>query len=128
MTTITKPIVHTQQEHTGAGLQTYVTGFILSVALSIVAYLLTTHHSLTGKGMMALLLGLAVVQFVVQLFFFLHIGSETKPRWKLLMLFLMLVFVLIVVLGSLWVMYNLNYRMSPEQMSKYMLEQTNSGL
>jgi cytochrome o ubiquinol oxidase operon protein cyoD len=67
---------------------------------------------------------------VVQLFFFLHLGSETKPRWKLLTLFLMLIFAMIVLLGSIWIMYNLNYRMmrmSPQQINSYMTDQASSG-
>jgi len=108
--------------------RSYTIGFALSIILTLVAYIARVKHVLSGKGLMAVLLGLAVVQFVVQLFFFLHIGRETKPRWKLLMLFLMIIFVLIVVLGSLWIMYNLNYRMSPEQINQYMKNQAGTGL
>jgi hypothetical protein len=39
------------------------------------------------------------------------------------MFVLALVFVLIVILGSIWVMYNLNYHMTPTQMEQYMKRQ-----
>lgn len=104
-------------------MASYVVGFILSLATTLTAYFMVTKHWLSGNGLVLALLSLAVGQFVVQLLFFLHIGRETRPRWKMLMLVLALVFVLIVVLGSIWIMYNLNYRMSPMEMEKYMQRQ-----
>ncbi len=105
----------------------YLSGFVLSVFLTLYAYISVVHHSFSGKKLMAWLLGLAVVQFCVQLFFFLHIGRETRPRWKLAALFSMIVVVLLVVLGSLWIMYNLNYRMTPDRMNRY-LQQQDGGI
>lgn len=70
---------------------------------------------------------LALAQFFAQLYYFLHLGRETKPRWKLLVLCFMILVVLIIVVGSIWIMYNLNYRMSPQQMNTYMLNQ-NGGI
>ena len=111
-----------------AGLQTYVTGFLLSIGLTIWAYVSVAYRSFRGRWLLAWLLGLALVQFVVQLVFFLHIGAETKPRWRRLVLVLMIFFVMVVILGSIWIMYNLNYRMSPEQMNTYMLHESSGGL
>lgn len=110
-----------------ASLASYTAGFILSILLTILAYSTVTRHSLVGNGLVFVLLALAITQAVVQLLFFLHVGSETRPRWRLLMLFLMLIFAMILILGSIWIMYNLNYRMTPQQMDKYMLDQANSG-
>jgi len=123
-----QPVVGTHYHAERGTLRTYVTGFILSIAFTLIAYFAVVQHAFSGNVLIGALLVLAIIQFVVQLFYFLHIGRETKPRWKLLMLFMMLVFVLIVVLGSIWVMYSLNYRMSPEQMQKYMLDQSSGGL
>jgi cytochrome o ubiquinol oxidase subunit IV len=65
------------------------------------------------------------VQFIVQMFLFLHVGEERGPRLKLLAACLMLGVVLILVFGSLWVMNNLNYRMTPQQITQYMQSQDN---
>lgn len=116
------------QAKPSATLRSYVTGFVLSVGLTLWAYVMVVYRAYHGHALLAWLLGLALVQFVVQLWFFLHIGSETKPRWRRLTLVLMIFFVVVVVLGSIWIMYNLNYRMTPQQMNQYMTEQTNSGL
>lgn len=101
----------------------YVTGFVLSIVLTLVAYLSTVNHLFSERTLIGLLIGLALVQFLVQLFFFLHLGKETKPRWKLLVLFFMIGVVLILVIGSLWIMDNLNYRMTPQQINQYMQNQ-----
>lgn len=121
------PIVHSQVDTEQANLRTYVRGFVLSVGLTLVAYFAVVHRSVRGKTLLAGLLALAVIQFFVQMIFFLHIGREAKPRWRRLMVFLMVFFVLVVVLGSIWIMYNLNYRMSPEQMNNYMSQQASEG-
>jgi cytochrome o ubiquinol oxidase subunit IV len=55
--------------------------------------------------------------------FFLHLGRETRPRWKLAVFLFMLGVILILVFGSLWIMTNLNYRMMPKQMVQYMNSQ-----
>jgi cytochrome o ubiquinol oxidase operon protein cyoD len=115
----------TDREH--GTYASYITGFILSIFLTMVAYMTAVRHLLRGNAFVALIVGLALIQFFVQLFFFLHLGRETRPRWKLLVLFFMVLIVLILVLGSLWIMSNLNYRMTPEQMDQYMINQ-NGGI
>jgi cytochrome o ubiquinol oxidase operon protein cyoD len=106
-----------------ASLRMYVTGFVLSISLTLAAYLLAIHHSWSPWVLTGSLLALALGQFAVQLFYFLHIGQETKPRWKGLLLLMMIVIVIIVLIGSIWVMYNLNYRMTPQQMRQYLQSQ-----
>lgn len=109
-------------EKTRGLLGSYMLGFGFSIGLTLLAYFGVTKQWF-GAGAVLALLTLAVMQFVVQLFFFLHVGRETRPRWKLFMLFLAIVFVLIVVLGSIWIMYNLNYRMTPAQTERYLQRQ-----
>jgi cytochrome o ubiquinol oxidase operon protein cyoD len=120
-------IVVERHEVAHGSLVSYSVGFVLSIGLTLAAYFAVVKHYVSGQALLIGLLGLAAVQFVVQLLFFLHVGSEAKPRWRRLTIVLMLFFVLVVVLGSIWIMYNLNYRMSPEQMNQYMTKESNSG-
>jgi len=122
-----RPNVTVAEHETDRGtLRTYVIGFVASIVLTLGAYLLVTHHLLSRRLLIAAVIGLALVQFLVQLLFFLHLGRESKPRWKLMVALFMVMVVLILVFGSLWIMTNLNYRMSPEQINTYMNNQ--SGL
>lgn len=125
--------VHARHEHDQATLGLYVSGFILSLAFTLTSFaLVEAHvHSMYRDFSNVFLIGttmiLALAQFFAQLYFFLHLGRETKPRWKLLVLAFMILVVLIIVLGSIWIMYNLNYHMTPQQMNTYMLNQ-NGGI
>jgi cytochrome o ubiquinol oxidase operon protein cyoD len=113
-----------KHEEGQATLSSYVIGYIISVYLTVTAYLLVRNHMNSHAILLSLIIGLALVQFIVQLLFFLHLGRETKPRWKLLVFSFMIVIVCIIVFGSLWIMDNLNYRMTPSQMNTYMNDQS----
>ena len=105
-------------------LKTYISGYIASIVLTVTAYLAVSHRLLSGNnGLIAVVVGLALAQFLVQLVFFLRLGRETKPRWKLLVFGFMVMVVCILVFGSLWIMSNLNYRMTPAQINTYMKNQ-----
>jgi cytochrome o ubiquinol oxidase subunit IV len=101
----------------------YLIGFLSSLVLTLAAYLTVTHHTLTRRLLIASVAALALIQAVVQLVFFLHLGDETKPRWRLTVLLFMLMVVGILVFGSLWIMYNLNYHQTPQQIYKYLNNQ-----
>jgi cytochrome o ubiquinol oxidase operon protein cyoD len=88
----------------------YVLGFILSILLTVAAYLVVAEQLLAGWTLVFAIIGLAIAQMFVQLLLFLHLGKESKPRWNLLIFLFMALVVVILVFGSLWIMYNLNYR------------------
>jgi cytochrome o ubiquinol oxidase operon protein cyoD len=106
-------------------LISYAVGFISSIILTLVAFALVEHHAFSAWIVAYLIGALALIQCGVQLYFFLHIGQDSKPRWKLATFLSMLIILCIVVFGSLWIMGSLNYRMmmNPEQMTKYMKTQ-----
>lgn len=100
-----------EQTKNNSPLISYIVGFILSIVLTFVAYILVVNHILEGVWLVGAIIVLAIIQLFVQLFFFLHLGKESKPRWNLLMFSFALLVVVIVVFGSLWIMNNLNYNM-----------------
>jgi len=102
----------------------YITGFILSIALTLTAFLLVMRHLLDGPVLVLAILVLAIIQLWVQLIFFLHLDTEKGPRWNLAIFLSTLGIVLLVVVGSLVIMKNLDYRMSPAQMNQYILNQS----
>ncbi|MGR3973475.1 MAG: cytochrome C oxidase subunit IV family protein [Candidatus Rhabdochlamydia sp.] len=52
-------------------------------------------------------------QIILQLICFLQMNMEEKPRWKGVIFLFTLLILLIVIVGSLWVMNNLNHQMMP---------------
>lgn len=111
------------EQRRGVSIHSYISGFVLSVALTLVVYMSVVRHAFSHQGLVLTIAGLAVAQCIVQLFFFLHLGSEQKARWKVFVFVAMLVVVGILVVGSLWIMDNLNYRMTPSQVNTYLHDQ-----
>lgn len=99
----------------------YSIGFVLSVVLTLTAYLLVVHQVYSGWGLAYAIIGLALVQLLVQLLFFLHLGKENEPRWNVLIFDFTLLVVVILVIGSIWIMNNLHYNMTPQQAEQELL-------
>jgi cytochrome o ubiquinol oxidase operon protein cyoD len=76
-----------------------------------VPYTIVVHHLLPLNLTIIAVVILAVMQLLVQLVFFLHLGGESKPRWNLMAFMFTLLVVAILVAGTLWIMYNLDYNM-----------------
>ena len=110
-------------EPEAGSLATYTTGFLLSVILTMWAYLMVVNHSYSRRVILITIVFFALVQFLIQLTYFLHLGREAKPKYKLLTFLFMIMVVFILVFGSIWIMNNLNYRMTPDQMNRYLRSQ-----
>lgn len=91
-------------------LKSYIVGFLLSIIYTIAAYVVVVRHLLSGGNLTFFIIGLGVLQAAVQLTFFLHLNMENKPRLNLVLFISTLGVILIVVIGSIWIMSNLNYR------------------
>lgn len=104
----------------------YVTGFGLSVFATFLAFVLAGFSEASGgvsfssTFVFVSIIVLAVLQLGVQLVYFLHLGREPKPRLNGMAFAFMTMVVLIIGLGSVWVMYNLDYNMMPKDPEKHM--------
>jgi len=85
-------------------LKAYTIGFIFSIILTVIPLLLVLNHVLAKNILLAGILGMAVLQFFVQFFFFMHIKDGEKPRYNVMALILGIVFVITIVAGSIWIM------------------------
>lgn len=102
---------HSNELKGHGNLKSYLIGFFFSLILTLIAYFLTSEDLLAGWNLILTLSFLALSQAVIQLLFFLHLGEESSPRWNLVSFLFMFLVVLILVIGTLWIMYNLNYQM-----------------
>lgn len=93
-------------------LRSYTIGFILSLALTIEAYLLVTNHTFSSRVLLAVVLGMAIIQLLVQLFYFLHLDRIVRTPWNIIAFLFTTLVVVIVVYGSMWIMQNLDYNMT----------------
>ena len=92
----------------------YMTGFVLSVILTAIPFWLVMAKVFDKPSTTAfVVLGFAVVQIVVHMIYFLHMNTKSEGGWSMLALIFTLVLVVIMLSGSLWVMYHLNHNMMP---------------
>ncbi len=91
------------------GYSSYILGFCLSIVLTLAAFFLVIGQVLSGWGLIVAIAVLALAQLAVQLIFFLHLGTAANKKWNLVILIFTAFIVFIIVAGSLWIMYNLNY-------------------
>jgi cytochrome o ubiquinol oxidase operon protein cyoD len=97
-----------------ASVRGYLTGFLLSVVLTAIPFWLVMGKVLPTSGITALVvLGFAMVQIVVHMIYFLHMNTHVESGWSMLALLFTAVLVLIMLSGSIWVMYHLNTNMMP---------------
>lgn len=108
----------------------YSYAYVMAAGLTFFAFTIVQGNMLTGTVLAAVLLVAAVAQLYIQSRYFLHLDDRAdRPRWRLASYVFTWFTVLIVVVGSLWIMHNLDYNMmmSPSDMTNYMLEQNGKG-
>jgi cytochrome o ubiquinol oxidase operon protein cyoD len=99
----------------------YVTGFVLSVILTAVAFWLVMGKVFENSNLTTFaILGLAIVQIYVHMVFFLHMTSKAEGGWSWMSLIFTLILVVITLSGSLWIMFHLNTNtmLTPEQVRR----------
>lgn len=98
-----------QKEWHGS-LRAYAIGFTGSLLLTLISFSLVVTKTLSGSSLLYTLTGLALLQAIIQLRYFLHVGDEEKPSWGTFVFYMMLILLSIIVLGTLWIMNDLNNR------------------
>nr|WP_295081997.1 cytochrome o ubiquinol oxidase subunit IV [uncultured Roseateles sp.] len=97
-----------------ATVRGYVIGFLLSVILTAIPFWLVMGKVLPTSGMTGLvIMGFAAVQIVVHMVYFLHMNAKVEGGWSMLALIFTLVMVMILLVGSIWVMHHMNANMMP---------------
>ena len=91
----------------------YCIGFLISLILTAAVFYLVAHPGLVPQGSMPKwIVGLGVLQIIAQVAFFLRLNHITADRtWNWISLVFTVIVMIIIVSGSLWIMYNLNYYM-----------------
>ncbi|HEX5539794.1 MAG TPA: cytochrome o ubiquinol oxidase subunit IV [Methylophilaceae bacterium] len=98
-------------------LKSYATGFLLSVILTAIPFWLVMGNVFDKSSTTALvLLAFAAVQIVVHMIYFLHMNTKSEGGWSMLALIFTVMLVVIMLSGSIWVMYHLDHNMMPGMM------------
>lgn len=89
----------------------YTIGFVLSLLLTALAFWIVKYDVVPHGMVLPGIVVLAVLQLLVQLVFFLHMGTAADQRDNLAIFIFTSVIIAIVVCGSLWVLHNMNANM-----------------
>jgi len=108
---------HNNSDHHGS-MQSYVVGFLLSLLFTFIPYVMVVNNSFSGTKLLVIILGFAVIQMIIQVTFFLHLGRGPKPNWNVYFFLSTIGIILMVVAGSVIIMNNLHYNMSPTEKVK----------
>lgn len=111
-------------------VESYLIGFACSLVLTGTSFLVVMSGGLGSSTTTMVFIGsLAIIQLFVQLRFFLHLKFDTLPFSRAGALWLTIGTMLVIVIGSIWIMKNLDYRMgmTPEAMEEYMKTQNRKG-
>ena len=98
----------------GAGrgsLKSYLTGFILSLILTAIPFVLVMSGAWSLSATLAVIVIAGLAQILAHLHYFLHLDTSSAERWNVLALIFTILIMILFVGGTLWIMYTLNYRM-----------------
>ncbi|MBB5700314.1 cytochrome o ubiquinol oxidase operon protein cyoD [Ochrobactrum daejeonense] len=98
-------------------LKSYLIGFVLAIVLTVVPFMLAMNGYFTPGTTAAIVLGIAVVQILVHLVYFLHLDPKSEGGWNMLAFIFTVIILAIVLAGSIWVMHHLDSNMMPMYMT-----------
>jgi cytochrome o ubiquinol oxidase subunit IV len=101
-------------ESAGVGKPTfkaYAAGFILAIVLTGISFALVMSGAAPRSVALFSIFGAALLQCLVHIHYFLHLDLTSATRWNVLALVFTLLIMAIFIGGTIWIMYDLNYRM-----------------
>lgn len=91
-------------------------GYGGSLICTLLAYFLFVKREflhLSIPSVITIVFALALIQFTTQFFCFINMWKEKKPYWNMNIFLGMTAIIIVVVVGSLWIMHHLNKNMMP---------------
>jgi cytochrome o ubiquinol oxidase subunit IV len=104
---------HIDEETAGEGIGIYLIGLGLATLLTIVSFFISGTTLVWGPSIPVALCVLAIAQMGVHLVFFLHITTGPDNVNNVMALAFGVLIVLLLMVGSLWIMAHLNHNMMP---------------
>ena len=96
-----------------AGLRTYLIGFVIAAGLTIASFWAAQSNLIYGPAVSVALVTLAVAQMGIHLVFFLHITTGPDNTTNVLALAFGILIVFFIIVGSLWIMSNMDHMSVP---------------
>ncbi|MEM9229232.1 MAG: cytochrome o ubiquinol oxidase subunit IV [Pseudomonadota bacterium] len=103
-----------QADGSHGSYRAYVIGFALSVVLTVIPFWIVMGEA-TDSQLLALVVifGMGAVQILVHVHYFLHVTVKAEEGWQAMSLVFTAILLVIVLAGSIWVMFHLHENMMP---------------
>ncbi len=112
-------------KHSHGTMNQLMMGFALAVVLTVVPFALVMAETEISKTVLVgIIMAFAAVQILVHLVYFLHVNTQSEQGWTVAAAVFAVIILVIVLVGSLWVMHNMNVNMMP---SHSMMEMDQTG-
>ena len=98
----------------GVSTGKYMVGFVLAIILTLASFIPVMQGMLDSWAVstkVIYLLGMAVIQMVVQIVFFLHLNQGPDAKWMVGSMWFGALCVVIIIGGTWWARSHLNYNM-----------------
>jgi cytochrome o ubiquinol oxidase operon protein cyoD len=92
----------------------YATGFVLAVVLTAIPFYMVMARPIESAGYTAaVVLACAFAQILVHMVYFLHMKPKAEDGWLMVSTIFAVVFLVITLAGSIWIVFHLNRNMMP---------------
>jgi len=88
----------------------YFKGFFASLLFTSLSFLIVAQKWVPEQMVLYVISALGVLQAIIQLMYFLKLGREDKPYWESISFLFMVLILVIIVVGTLWIIFDLNQR------------------
>ncbi|MEM1285174.1 MAG: cytochrome o ubiquinol oxidase subunit IV [Pseudomonadota bacterium] len=97
-----------------ASYRSYFIGFALSVFLTVIPFWLVLGEPLDNTTLaIGIIFVFGAIQIMVHIYYFLHVTVKAEDGWQAMSLGFTFMLVVIVLAGSIWVMFHLQENMMP---------------
>lgn len=86
-------------------------GFGLSMILTIIPFWIIKYNIFIQNISLIIIILCSIIQIYVHLIYFLHIGSTINQEWYIVSLIFTIFIVLVLILGSVWIMTHLHHNL-----------------
>lgn len=94
--------------------KSYVIGFLLSVVLTVIPFWIVVGDVMDNRTWaIVIIFVLGGMQMLVHIHYFLHVTIKAEAGWQMMSLGMTVLLLVIVLTGSIWVMFNLEANMMP---------------
>ncbi|CAL4324650.1 Cytochrome bo(3) ubiquinol oxidase subunit 4 [Buchnera aphidicola (Eriosoma grossulariae)] len=89
----------------------YCIGLLLSMIFTLIPFYLVTKYHLSKIIIISIILIFCFLQILVHFRYFFNFNTIDYDIWSIVFIIFTIIVILIIISGSIWIMYNLNHHL-----------------